>query len=163
VKSFALELEEGNPASRHYVETRFLTKQDGEWFGYSYAWNDAQTDGDLVDAKGADRPFTITDGRGGRRQQTWHYPSRAECMVCHTRAANFVLGLSSLQMNKDHAYGSVTDNQLRTLEHLGVFRVDWATQARELLRGSAKARGLTDAQADAEVGKQTTLKDQRAA
>jgi mono/diheme cytochrome c family protein len=84
-------------------------------------------------------------------------------MVCHSRAANFVLGLSSLQMNKDHAYGSVTDNQLRTLEHLGIFRVDWATQARELLRDSAKTRGLTDAQADGEVAKQTALKDQRAA
>jgi glucose/arabinose dehydrogenase/mono/diheme cytochrome c family protein len=163
VKSFALDLETGNPASRRYVETRFLTKQDGEWFGYSYAWNDAQTDGELVNAKGADSTFTVTDARGGRREQTWHYPSRAECMVCHSRAANFVLGLSTLQMNKEHTYGPVTDNQLRTLEHLGLFRVDWPGEAREVLRESVKARGRTDAQADAEVGRQTPLKDQRAA
>jgi len=42
-------------------------------------------------------------------------------MVCHSRAANFVLGLNTLQMNKVHNYGKVSDNQLRTLEHLGVF------------------------------------------
>ena len=52
VKSFALEMEEGNPASRRWIETRFLTNQEGEWFGYSYLWNDEQTDGTLVDAQG---------------------------------------------------------------------------------------------------------------
>ena len=60
---------------------------------------------------------------GGVRTQRWHYPSRAECMVCHTRAANFVLGLSELQLNKEHEYpGGVRDNQLRTFEHLGLFQ-----------------------------------------
>src|SRR5262249_48617521 len=68
---------------------------------------------------------------GGKREQTWHYPSRAECMVCHSRAANFVLGLCTLQMNKDHAYAAATDNELRTLEHLGVLRVDYPGEAKE--------------------------------
>jgi mono/diheme cytochrome c family protein len=44
-------------------------------------------------------------------------------MVCHSRAAGFVLGLTTLQMNRAHDYGGVRANQLRTLEHLGVFRV----------------------------------------
>jgi hypothetical protein len=39
VKSFAVEREEGNPATRQWVETRFFTKQEGEWYGYSYVWN----------------------------------------------------------------------------------------------------------------------------
>jgi uncharacterized repeat protein (TIGR03806 family) len=135
VKSFALELEEGNPASRRWIETRFLTNQRGEWFGYSYRWNDDQTDGTLVEAKGLDHTFTIRVPRSaehpdGERKQTWHYPSRTECMVCHSRAANYVLGLTELQMNKEHDYGGIRDNQLRTLEHLGVFRVDWADEIR---------------------------------
>ena len=46
-------------------------------------------------------------------------------MVCHSRAANWVLGLTEMQMNKVHDYGGVHDEQLRTLEHLGVFRVNW--------------------------------------
>jgi uncharacterized repeat protein (TIGR03806 family) len=129
VKSFALEMTEGDPASRRWIETRFLTKQGSEWFGYSYQWNDEQTDGVLVDAKGLDREFSIrvkpgADNPAGVRKQVWHYPSRTECMVCHSRAANFVLGLSELQMNKVHDYGGVRDNQLRVLEHIGVLRLN---------------------------------------
>ena len=119
VKSFALDMEEGNPASRRWIETRFLTNQNGEWYGYSYRWNDEQTDGILVEAKGEDREFGIRAGAGVRKQ-IWHYPSRTECMVCHSRAADYVLGLNELQMNKEHDYGGVRDNQLRTLEYLGV-------------------------------------------
>ena len=65
VKSFALELEEGNPASRKWIETRFLTKQDGEWYGYTYLWNDAGTDAD-AGAGGRDRP-DVHDRHAGRR------------------------------------------------------------------------------------------------
>ena len=122
IKSFALELEAGNTASRRWIETRFMTRQEGEWVGYSYLWNDAQTDADLVDRRGIDKTYTIRDPKteGGARQQTWHYPSRTECMVCHSRAANYVLGLSELQFNRDFQYGDVTDNQIRALAHIGL-------------------------------------------
>jgi glucose/arabinose dehydrogenase len=163
VKSFALEEQEGNPATRRWIETRFLTKQDGEWFGYSYSWNDDQTEGTLVPAKGSDRTFAIQTAKGDKREQVWHYPSRAECMVCHSRAANFVLGLSTVQMNKSHTYGSVTDNQLRTLEHLGVLRIGWEGEAKDLLRDEAKTRGLSEAQANAYVDRQSATRDQRVA
>lgn len=124
VKTFSLDLEAGNPKSRRRIETRLMTKQQGEWVGYSYLWNDEQTDADLVGAAGADRAYTIHDAaaEGGTRTQAWHYPSRAECMVCHSRAANYVLGLSKLQFNRDHDYGGVVANQIRTLEHLGIFK-----------------------------------------
>src|SRR5262249_61342126 len=84
-----------------------------------------------------------------------HYPSRTECMVCHSRAANFVLGLTALQMNKVHDYGGVRDNQLRTLEHLGVLRVDWAEETRALIREDGEARGLKGKELDAFVQRQT--------
>src|SRR5262249_11970514 len=122
--------------------TRLLTLQQGKWAGYSYEWNDDQTDAVLLLAAGKDRPFTV-----GKRQQTWHYPSRAECQVCHSRAANFVLGPSLLQMNRDHDYGGVIDNQLRALEHIGVFRVSAVERfldARRRVRAAGAAvPGLT--------------------
>jgi glucose/arabinose dehydrogenase len=166
VKSFALEMEQGNPASRRWIETRFLTKQDGEWYGYSYMWNEEQTEGTLVDGKGMDRTFTIRVPKSGAhpestREQTWHYPSRTECMVCHSRAANFVLGLSELQMNRDHDYGGVRDNQLRVLEHLGVLRVNWYEEARNDVREKVKARGKTDKDADEYLERITATRDQR--
>jgi glucose/arabinose dehydrogenase len=123
VKTFSLEMEAGNSASRRRIETRLLTVQRGEWVGYSYLWNDAQTDADLVPVLGQDREYVIKDrsAAAGVRKQIWHYPSRAECMVCHSRAANFALGLSTLQMNK-HLPNGV--EQLEQLEQLGVFRVN---------------------------------------
>src|SRR5262249_22186952 len=101
------------------IETRLLTLQLGQWYGYSYLWNDAQTDAELVSAPGLDRVYEVRDSAapGGKRRQTWHYPSRTECMVCHSRAANFVLGPSLLQMNKD--------DQLHRLEERGVFHINW--------------------------------------
>jgi hypothetical protein len=166
VKSFALEMEEGNPASRRWIETRFLTKQQGDWFGYSYQWNDEQTEGVLVDGKGLDREFSIrvkssADNPNGVRKQRWHYPSRTECMVCHSRAANFVLGLTELQMNKEHDYGGVRDNQLRVLEHLGVLRINWMEETMYALGREAQAKGMTDEQIDDYLDKQTATRLQR--
>ncbi len=124
IQTFSFDLEVGNPNSKHRVETRMLTRQQGEWVGYSYIWNDEQTDATLVDAAGTDRVFTIQDPSTseGSREQSWHYPSREACMDCHSRAANYVLGLTTLQMNKVHNYGAVSDNQLRTLNHIDVFK-----------------------------------------
>ena len=65
-------------------------------------------------------------------------------MVCHSRAANWVLGLQTLQMNKDHTYGGVTDNQLRTLDHIGLFNVNWTQEIEKLLGGDARGQGLKD-------------------
>lgn len=133
VKTFSLEMERGNPKSRRRLETRLLHFQnipgtdeygDGYWRGYTYVWNDEQTDAVLADASGLDRTYTIQDAKapGGKVQQTWHFPSRAECTLCHTLPAKYVLGVNTLQMNKDHDYGNGrVANQLRTLEHLGIF------------------------------------------
>jgi glucose/arabinose dehydrogenase len=118
VKTFSLEMERGNPGSRRRIETRYLVKQQNEWVGYSYRWNDEQTDATLVDGPGLKREFTIRDksAPGGTRKQSWYYPSRADCMVCHSRAASYVLGLSTIQMNRD--------GQLEALERFGYFKVD---------------------------------------
>jgi uncharacterized repeat protein (TIGR03806 family) len=122
VKSFALDMEEGNPASRKRIETRIVVKQGERWVGYTYLWNDKQTDATLVEARGTDKTYTIKERSGKTRKQVWHYPSRNECMFCHSRAAGFVLGLNTGQMNRAHNYGAQEDNQLRTLSHIGMFK-----------------------------------------
>ena len=139
VKSFALEGKAGDPATRRWIETRLLTRQDNEWVGYSYLWNEAQTEADLVAAEGLDREYTIavagTDGQPATtRHQTWRFPSRAECMVCHSRAANYVLGLTTAQMNRDHSYGGASENQLRLLAKWDVLRNPWPQPVEQLER-----------------------------
>ncbi len=137
VKSFAIDEITGDVATRKWVETRFLTKHQGEWFGYSYEWNKEQTDATLVDSKGLDQEYDVRDP-GGVRKQMWHFPSRSECMICHSRAQNFVLGLCEAQMNKDHDYGvDRIENQLRALERLGVLKVDWLSDVKDPVKDPA--------------------------
>ncbi len=160
VKSFALEMEEGNPHSRRWIETRFLTKQGSEWFGYSYQWNSAQTDANLVESIGMDREFVIKTGNENRIQK-WHYPSRAECMVCHSRAANWVLGLCELQLNKEHNYNGISDHQFRTLEHLGLLQVDWQSETQEAIKKELRAKGMTEKAINTYLDQQWGTRDQR--
>ena len=125
IKSFQLEMQSGEPASRKYIETRIMVRQQKEWTGYTYLWNDEQTDATLVDKNGLDKPYRVIDKSNpqGFRDQVWHYPSRTECMVCHSRAANFVLGFSPLQLDSNFNYGEGrTDNQLRALYHIGLLK-----------------------------------------
>lgn len=163
IKSFALDLKEGEPDSRRWIETRFLTKQQGEWVGYSFEWNAEQSDATLVDKAGQDREFAI-DTNNGKRKQLWHFPSRTECMVCHSRAANFVLGMTTPQMNRLHDYGGgCVENQLSMLERLGVLRVNWRDEAIEALRNELTEKGLDVAEVERQISELTAIRDQRTA
>ncbi len=132
VKTFFLEMDRGNSATKRRLETRILhfeqlegTQEVGDqyWRGYPYVWNDEQTEAFLLGPEGLNRDFTIRDQQAanGTIKQTWHFPSRAECTLCHTMPAKFALGVNTLQFNKVHDYGGLQANQLRTLEHLGIF------------------------------------------
>src|SRR6185369_12203948 len=91
------------------VETRLLMRHPGgTWAGYSYEWNDAQDDAALLSAG-------KTKAVAG---QSWAFPSRAECMECHTGAAGRSLGLETAQLDRATASGGA--NQLTTLDALGV-------------------------------------------
>jgi uncharacterized repeat protein (TIGR03806 family) len=114
----------GGKPDRKRIETRLLVRYQGEWAGYSYRWNAAGTDAELVPAAGAAVDLEVADPTepGGRREQTWRFPGRTECMVCHSRASGFHLGFSPLQLDRDRDYGGTIDNQLRTFEHIGIFQ-----------------------------------------
>ena len=90
------------------IETRILLKQQKEWIGYSYEWNVAQTDATLAPREGARRE--LADGK------PWQIPARAECMMCHSRAAKYTLSLTALQMNRDHDFGNEPENQIEWLK-----------------------------------------------
>jgi uncharacterized repeat protein (TIGR03806 family) len=132
-ETIAMEMELGNPASRKRIETRVLHHQrlygteevgDQYWQGYSYVWNDDQSDAVLLeDPQGRDLKLMLTDrdAADGKRQQTWHVPSRTECIACHNMAAKYVIGMQTAQMNRDHDYGGRVANQIRTLEHIDLF------------------------------------------
>lgn len=110
----------GTGENARRIETRLLTRQQNEWAGYSYQWNPEQTEATLVESEGKDIEINVTDGED-LRSQPWRIPSRTECSSCHTRQANFLLGLTAVQLNRDHNYESVSANQLSTFAHIGLF------------------------------------------
>lgn len=125
VKTFALDLVAGDPTSRKRLETRILHNEQDHWRGYTYLWNDAQTDADLLEGQaGLDRTYTVRDAKapGGKRDQVWHFPGRAECTLCHTMPANFTLGFNAPQLDRSHDYGGgVVANQIEVFNRLGLF------------------------------------------
>jgi uncharacterized repeat protein (TIGR03806 family) len=96
------------------IETRlFVHHADGDWAGYTYEWNDAETEATLL-------PSSKSKTVGA---QTWSYPSRSDCFSCHSGAAKRTLGMELGQLNRDYVYPSTNriSNQLATLDHVGMF------------------------------------------
>ena len=96
------------------IETRHLMRHpDGVWAGYTYEWNQAQTEATRVRVG---KEVNI----GG---QDWIFPDEAECLRCHTNVATVALGPETAQLNKDFTYPSTgrTANQVATLDHIGLF------------------------------------------
>jgi len=108
------------------VETRLLVRHedDGEWAGYTYAWDDAETDATLLPSNET-RPLA-----GGK---SWYYPSRAECVTCHNSIAGRTLGTWTGQLNGDFLYPeNRLSNQLTTLAHIGMFDAPLQAPAAQL-------------------------------
>lgn len=102
------------------IETRLLVRVgDFDWWGFSYEWLPDQSDAELLaaNADGYDREVML-----GTDTQTWHFPSRQQCLQCHTTAAGVALGPETSQLNVDFEYpNGVSGNQIETLEHAGFF------------------------------------------
>lgn len=116
------------------IETRlFVRHEDGEWAGYSYEWNDAESDAALL-ASGKVRSI---------QGQAWTYPSRAQCLQCHTAAAGRSLGTEILQLNCAFVYPASgrSANQLLTYDHIGLFTAPLSADPGQLpaLPGSTDA------------------------
>ena len=117
VKHFELETRRGDPTSRRRVETRFLVKTDEGAYGISYKWRADQTDADLVPETGLEETIDV-EVNGERREQHWRYPSRSECISCHTPVAGYALGFNTRQL----AYAlKGSSNQIAAMSSVGYF------------------------------------------
>lgn len=95
------------------VETRLLVRDlAGNWTGYTYEWNAAQTDATLLTAG---KTATVNG-------QEWQFPSPFQCVYCHSVAANRSLGAEIAQLNNTLEYSAtgISANQLTTLVSIGL-------------------------------------------
>ncbi|HSO38101.1 MAG TPA: PQQ-dependent sugar dehydrogenase, partial [Labilithrix sp.] len=96
------------------IETRLFTRhEDGGWAGYTFEWLDDQSDA----------VFLKSSKSKAVGSQTWAFPSRSDCVACHSEAAGRALGPELGQLNGEFVYPSTNrlSNQLKTLDHIGMF------------------------------------------
>ncbi len=102
LRTFSMEMKRGDAASNRRLETQLLHFDGHGWNGYTYRWNEAQTDGDLVEKAGAEMPLVIqdADAPGGKREQTWRLYGRSECSRCHVNSRGFINAFIPEQLAK---------------------------------------------------------------
>ena len=122
IKNFYLDLVRNDPSSRTIIETRLLVKNgtNDSWNGYSYQWNEETNEAFLLSGSGT-TTFVIdnpSDSSTGFFLQDYYFPSRDECLSCHTKAAGRVLGFRTSQLNRKMDDGQ---NQLQLLGKANIF------------------------------------------
>ncbi|MBI5770234.1 MAG: PQQ-dependent sugar dehydrogenase [Verrucomicrobia bacterium] len=148
VKHFDLELTRGDPATARRVETRLLVKTATGVYGLGYRWNDTQTDATLVPDAGADADFDVVEN-GAPRTQTWRFPSRAECLACHTERGGFALSFNTRQLDRTNAFPGGTANTVAALAQAGYLDIATAPPSAALpaLAAADDARASIEARA----------------
>ena len=156
------------PGDTIYWETRFLVRKadtaEGaqNWWGFSYRWNPAQTDANLVNVEsGANAVLSVKDDQGRTTYRKWRFPAQNDCNQCHqvTSGARLtpnapliqgrgVMGFYPAQLKRPGPNGN--GNQVLDLFTAGVFsgtQPDAASLARRFIGVAEKPDpSLTEAQ-----------------
>ena len=93
------------------VETRFMRRDANHWRFFTYAWNAAGTEAELVLA-GKQQAHDVPGGK----KQNWTVPSIAQCQTCHGGAK----GTTPLGVRSDQLDGPVTLSG-QTVQQLGLW------------------------------------------
>lgn len=143
-KTLSLPIDSQQPHRSRKIETQILHFNGHTWRGYSYRWNEEQTDAELVSAEGEDQVITLMAEGPGKpaRTQLWHFSGRAECVRCHNPWVHFSLAFNLAQLNRGGNSGESPahvspENQLDVLERMGV--ITWGDVAPVPAEGGSSA------------------------
>ncbi len=100
------------------LETRIELLQDGEWYGFSYRWNDEQTDATLS-LGGGEMEVEWIHHDGTKRTNHYEIPNPNQCLNCHSQNKVYVpIGPTADNMDREAQYGDEHVNQLEHLANL---------------------------------------------
>lgn len=124
-------------AKPEMVESRVLIKTHDHVYGFTYKWNQEQSDAELVGEEGDSMVVVIpsmnpenpedAEGSDGSdvKKVTWRFPGRAACLHCHSKATGGVLGFTRHQL--DVVSNGSFGNQLEAFAKAGIIELgsDW--------------------------------------
>lgn len=115
-KTFAYPHDLTDPAlGEQLLETRIEMRNKDGWYGFSYQWNEEQTNADLVlGGSEVEAGWVHTDGKP--RTLDYQVPSANQCLSCHAQDKEYEpLGPTAVNMNRDYDYADGRENQLTYL------------------------------------------------
>ncbi|MDB6116444.1 MAG: yliI 2 [Verrucomicrobiaceae bacterium] len=100
-KTLTMQMAQGKAESVRKIETQVLHFDGLAWNAYSYRWNEAGTDADLVPAAGDERQLDLEGKQyaGGKHRYTYRFSNRAECLRCHNAWSGFALSFQPQQLS----------------------------------------------------------------
>ena len=138
IKHFELPLDKANSSVTTRLETRFIVCLDGGGkYGVTYRWRPDGSDADLL-STGETADYTISELDGSTTTQTWQFPSRSNCIDCHTAAAGQALGVRTHQLNDIYTYpdSGIVAHQLETWSVLGMLDTQLPADFKDRLRAA---------------------------
>jgi uncharacterized repeat protein (TIGR03806 family) len=123
LKHFQIALDASRPDEKTRLETRVLVVQEKTEgvYGMTYRWNAAQTNANLVETR-TTWNLLRKDAEGTEFTQSYVLPGRSDCLTCHTRAAGYVLGVRTAQLNGEATYEpACEENQLLAWDRVDLF------------------------------------------
>ena len=120
-KTFAYPVDMTDPTQgERLLETRIEFRQDDGWYGFSYLWNEEQTEATLaLGGSEVDVNWIHTDGK--QRTNRYQVPNANQCLNCHQQGDDFApIGPVAENLNGswDHGHGSL--NQLANWTERGL-------------------------------------------
>lgn len=112
-KTFAYPIDARDPRlGERFLETRLEVLGKDGWTGWSYLWNESQTDAMLA-LGGASIDTAWIDAEGVRHEHRYEVPNVHQCLSCHSQADAFEpLGPTAANLNRAGLDRAVVANQL---------------------------------------------------
>ncbi len=121
VKTFSYPFDMRAPAAgERLLETRLLVFTAGGMVPHTYIWNDAQTEA-VRKVAGASLDTAWVDAEGAQVQNRYSVPNTNQCFDCHgKREVATALALRTRQLDREHVYDGVVQNQIDHLHATGL-------------------------------------------